>query len=83
MFVAPFASSSPDGLDWVAGRLAFAQQATTLQAAPLDGYSLDVAAASPGMATVLAGLIGAAVAFAVAWLVARALTPASRSPATR
>ena len=31
----------------------------------------------------LAGLIGAAVAFAVAWLVARALTPANRSPATR
>jgi cobalt/nickel transport system permease protein len=83
VFVAPVASSLPDGLDWVAGRLAFAQQATTLQAAPLEGYSLDVAAASPGMATVLAGLIGAAVAFAVAWLVARALTPASRSPATR
>jgi cobalt/nickel transport system permease protein len=83
VLVAPVASSLPDGLDWVAARLAFAQQATTLQAAPLDGYSLDVVAASPGMATVLAGLIGAAVAFAVAWFVARALTPARRSPTTR
>ena len=83
VFVAPVASSLPDGLDWVAGRLDFAQRATTLQSAPLDGYSLEVAAASPGVATVLAGLIGAAVAFAVAWLVARALTPANRSPATR
>jgi cobalt/nickel transport system permease protein len=83
VFVAPVASSLPDGLDWVAGRLTFAQQATTLRSALLEGYSLDVAAASPAMATVLAGLIGAAVAFAVAWLVARALTPASRSPATR
>jgi cobalt/nickel transport system permease protein len=83
VIVAPVASPLPDGLDWVAGRLAFAQQATTLQAAPLEGYSLDAAAASPAMATALAGLIGAAVAFAVAWLVARALAPASRSPATR
>jgi cobalt/nickel transport system permease protein len=83
MFVAPVASSLPDALDSVAGRLGFAQQATTLHSAPLDGYSLAVGAGFPGAATVLAGLIGAAVAFAVAWLVARALTPASRSPATR
>jgi cobalt/nickel transport system permease protein len=83
IFVAPVASPLPDGLDWVAGRLAFAQQATALRAAPLEGYSLDVVGASPGMATALAGLIGAAVAFAVAWLVARALAPAGRSPATR
>jgi cobalt/nickel transport system permease protein len=83
VFVVPVASSLPDGLEWVAGRLDFAQQSTTVQSAPLDGYSLDVAAASPGMGTVLAGLVGAAVAFAVAWLVARALTPANRSPAPR
>jgi cobalt/nickel transport system permease protein len=81
VFVAPVASSLPDGLDWVAGRLAFADRATALQAAPLEGYSLAVAVASPGMATALAGLIGAAVAFAVAWFLSRALTPASRSPA--
>jgi cobalt/nickel transport system permease protein len=83
VFVTPVASSLPDGLDWVAGRLDFAQRATTLQSAPLDGYSLDMADATPGVATVLAGLIGAAIAFAVAWLVARALTPANRSSATR
>jgi cobalt/nickel transport system permease protein len=83
VFVTPVASSLPDGLDWVAGRLDFAQRSTTLQSAPLDGYSLDMADATPGVATVLAGLIGAAIAFAVAWLVARALTPANRSSATR
>jgi cobalt/nickel transport system permease protein len=83
VFVAPVSSSLPDGLDWVAGRLDFAQRATTLQSAPLDGYSLEMAVATPGVATVLTGLIGAAIAFAVAWLVARALTPANRAPATR
>jgi cobalt/nickel transport system permease protein len=83
VFVAPVASLLPDGLDWVAGHLDFAQRGTTLQSAPLDGYSLEMAVATPGVATVLAGLIGAAIAFAVAWLVARALTPANRAPATR
>jgi len=83
VFVAPVASSLPDGLDWVAGRLDFAQRSTTLQSAPFDGYSLEMAVATPGVATVLAGLIGAAIAFAIAWLVARALTPANRSPGTR
>jgi len=83
VFVAPVASSLPDGLDWVAGRLDFAQRATTLQSAPLDGYSLEMAVATPAVATVLAGLIGAAIAFAIAWLVARALTPANHSPGTR
>ena len=83
VFVAPVASSLPDGLHWVAGRLDFAQRSTTLQSAPFDGYSLEMAVATPGVATVLAGLIGAAIAFAIAWLVARALTPANRSPGTR
>ena len=83
VFVAPVASSLPDGLDWVAGRLDFAQRSTTLQSAPFDGYSLEMAVATPAVATVLAGLIGAAIAFAIAWLVARALTPANHSPGTR
>jgi len=83
VFVAPVASSLPDGLHGVAGRLDFAQRSTTLQSAPFDGYSLEMAVATPGVATVLAGLIGAAIAFAIAWLVARALTPANRSPGTR
>ena len=83
VFVAPVASSMPDGLEWVAERLDFGQKASAPHAAPLEGYSLEAGAAPPAMATVLAGVIGAAVAFAVAWIVARALTPASRSPAAR
>jgi cobalt/nickel transport system permease protein len=75
-FVAPFASSLPDGLEHVAERLGFAASALAPHAAPLPEYTVvSLAGDSPLMSTVLAGSIGTLVAFAVAWFVARALTP--------
>jgi ABC-type Co2+ transport system, permease component len=76
-FVAPFASSMPDGLEHVAEKLGFAASATAAHAAPLPDYAvMSLAGDSPLLSTVLAGGIGTLVAFAVAWFVARALTPA-------
>lgn len=76
-FVAPFASSLPDGLEHVAEKLGFAATATAPHASPLPDYAvLSLAGDSPLLSTVLAGGIGTLVAFAVAWFVARALTPA-------
>ena len=71
---APFASSLPDGLEHVAERFGFAGLAAASQPAPLPDYTLvPLADSSPWLATVLAGALGALVAFAVAWFVARAL----------
>ncbi len=74
VLVAPFASSLPDGLEHVAERFGFAGRAAAAQPAPLPDYAVEpLAATSPWLATVLAGVLGALVAFAVAWFVARAL----------
>ncbi|NJD32241.1 MAG: cobalamin biosynthesis protein CbiM [Gammaproteobacteria bacterium] len=74
VLVAPFASSLPDGLEHVAERFGFASLAAASQPAPLPDYTLvPLAGASPWLATVLAGALGALVAFAVAWFVARVL----------
>ena len=76
VFVAPFASSSPDGLEHVAERLGFAARAAAPHAAPLSDYAVvQLQHGSPVLSTVVAGSIGTLVAFVVTWLVARALTP--------
>lgn len=79
---APFASSLPDGLEHVAERFGFAGRAAASQPAPLPDYAIvPLADASPWLATVIAGALGALVAFAVAWFVARALAaPADPTP---
>jgi cobalt/nickel transport system permease protein len=76
-FVAPFASSLPDGLEHVAERLGFAVTAAAPHAAPLPDYAVvSLAGDSPLLSVAVAGGIGTLVAFVVAWLTARALTPA-------
>ncbi len=76
LFVAPFASGSPDGLERVARALGFARHAARepALAVPLRGYAvpgLGAVAAS----TVMAGAAGVVVAFGLAWILAFALTP--------
>jgi cobalt/nickel transport system permease protein len=83
VFVAPFASPWPDGLLRVARSLGFAPRATgaPLLPAPLARYVV------PGLggagSTAVAGAVGALVAFAVAYLTARALTPGGRAASDR
>jgi cobalt/nickel transport system permease protein len=76
LFVAPFASPWPDGLEQVAEKLGFAGKAVTkpMVSAPIPNYQV------PGMssavwATVWAGAIGTMVAFLLAWLGACWLVP--------
>ena len=78
VFVAPFASSMPDGLEHVAERLGFASHASqTLSPgfAPLPDYSVEALGGdSVWLSTVIAGGIGTLVVFGIAWWLARALT---------
>jgi cobalt/nickel transport system permease protein len=83
-FVAPLASSRPDGLEHVAERFGFAGYATVTAVPPLADYSVAALAdQSPWFSTAVAGGIGTLIAFGVAWLVARALTTAGQSASRR
>jgi cobalt/nickel transport system permease protein len=74
-FVAPFASSLPDGLETAARRLGFAGAARPLWPAPAPDYEAPWLAASR-VGTALAGLVGTLVAAALAWALTRRLGPA-------
>ena len=76
VFLAPFASELPDGLEYVGGRLGFLAEESPPAAipAPMADYRLEL----PGLdhvklATALAGVIGTLVVFGVSWGMARAL----------
>jgi cobalt/nickel transport system permease protein len=75
VFIAPFASPWPDGLDRVAQTLGFAQRAreTGILPTPMADYKIP-GAGSVGWSTACAGMIGTVVAFALSWVLARALT---------
>jgi len=73
IFVAPFASPWPDGLESVAIRLGFAESvAPSPIPVPLSGYHLP-GIRSATAATALAGAIGTVVVFALALLLGRIL----------
>ncbi len=73
-FIAPYASSLPDGLDRAALTLGFAAKARASWPAPLAGYRLPFAS-SLSLAPALAGLIGTAAAAALAWIISKTLKP--------
>jgi cobalt/nickel transport system permease protein len=75
IFVAPFACPWPDGLERVAARLGFAQQAAPpLLAAPAAGYAVPGIPWAVG-ATAVAGAAGTLIVFAFAILLGRLLVP--------
>jgi cobalt/nickel transport system permease protein len=77
VFVAPFACAWPDGLEKVAGVLGFEHHAAevSLVSSPMPDYVF------PGIhSTALAGLVGTVAVFVLAWLLARALVPATPTP---
>jgi len=76
LFVSPFASPWPDGLERVARTLGFETRATTaLLEAPLADYKLPWVGSATA-ATAIAGLIGTLLAFVAAYALARSLAPA-------
>ncbi|MCX6552505.1 MAG: energy-coupling factor ABC transporter permease, partial [Acidobacteria bacterium] len=76
-FVSPFASALPDGLERVAATLGFAGRARAGWAAPFPDYGIPFAA-SPALATAIAGMLGTAAVSVVAWAVSRGLKKAPR-----
>lgn len=76
VFVAPFASPWPDGLESVAAKLGFEEQAGgPAIAAPFPDYEVP-GLGSATWATAVAGLVGTVLAFGAAYLLARLLVPA-------
>ena len=80
LFVSPFASSWPDGLQSVAAALGFEQRALAepLLSPPLGGYGFP-GIGSPAAATALAGLVGTVVVFFLSYFLSRALVTPSRT----
>ncbi len=80
LFISPFASPWPDGLESVAARLGFDRSAVThpLVPSPFENYSIP-GLGSPAAATVIAGLAGTCIVFAGGYFLARALARRSRS----
>lgn len=72
IFVAPFASSSPDGLDKTAESLGFADRARVIWNTPLADYQA-FSFSSDAVRTALAGAIGAIVVFILAWVLSRVI----------
>jgi cobalt/nickel transport system permease protein len=74
LFVAPFASAWPDGLEQVAAQLGFDHHAIEAEHGAMDGYGFP-GIGSPVLATVIAGLIGMVAVFGLSVVVARILIP--------
>ena len=74
-FVAPFACGWPDGLEKVASMLGFGHKAQTpVLSSPLADYAIP-GIRSVVLSTVIAGCLGTVIAFVLAYLLARFLTP--------
>jgi len=72
VLAAAFASSHPDGLEWVAEKLGFVSRAIEepVVAPPLPDYSLGLIK-PPFWSTAVAGLIGAIVVFVFVFLIGK------------
>jgi cobalt/nickel transport system permease protein len=68
MFIAPFASSWPDGLEKVAAQLGFEEHAKTLMKSLIPDYQMP-GISSEGLATAVGGLAGTVIMFGAAWVV--------------
>ncbi len=68
--LSPFASGFPDGLEWVAEKYQFLHESAPTFVSPLPDYTIP-AISNEALTTGLAGVIGVAITFAVAWAVAK------------
>ena len=82
LFIAPFASPWPDGLNAVAGQLGFAhKEGGPMLSTPTANYLMP-GFASRGIATAVAGAMGTLVAFGLAVVFSRIVVPGQASRAT-
>lgn len=78
VLLAPFASPSPDGLEWVAGQQGFLNTAMNAPYRFLPDYTIP-GLGETGLSTIVAGFIGVLAITAVILLVGRLLNRAHRS----
>ena len=80
LFVSPFASPWPDGLEKVASALGFESRALAVPLAPhpLANYMVP-GIGSPALATALAGVVGTVVVFVFSFVLARVVLSRSKS----
>jgi cobalt/nickel transport system permease protein len=71
VFLAPFASEHPDGLEWVGGQIGFLKEEPSVIPAPLAEYQMPGLGDHVKAATAIAGLAGTLVVFAVGLGLAR------------
>lgn len=75
LFVAPFASPWPDGLEKVAESLGFGHRTSEpVLSSPMTDYQIPMLE-SASLGTAVAGAVGAVIVFFAAYLLARALVP--------
>ncbi|MDZ4198688.1 MAG: energy-coupling factor ABC transporter permease [Kiritimatiellia bacterium] len=74
--LSPFASGWPDGLEFVAEKLAFLSESSPARGSPMPDYTVPFVS-FPALSTALAGLMGVAITFAIAWIWNRITIPAS------
>jgi len=79
--LSPFASRLPDGLEWVAQKYAFLHESAPTFVSPLPDYAVP-AISNEVLTTGLAGIIGIAITFFIAWIVARFLNRSKRAKVT-
>lgn len=72
VILSPFASGLPDGLEWVAQKYAFFHESAPTFVSPLSDYTIS-AINNEALAAGLAGIIGVAATFFIAWIAARLL----------
>ncbi len=81
VFLSPFASRLPDGLEWVAQENGLLQAARDAPFRIMPDYTIS-SLGDTALSTIAAGLVGAAVAGVAVWAVAR-LLPRLRSQKER
>jgi len=73
LILSPFASSFPDGLEWVAEKYQFLHESAPAFVSPLPDYTIP-AITNQGLSTGAAGLTGVIITFVVATLLGKMLT---------
>ncbi|HVT88887.1 MAG TPA: energy-coupling factor ABC transporter permease [Tepidisphaeraceae bacterium] len=74
LFVSPFASTAPDGLDKTAESLGFDDKAAVIVPSPMPEYKMPLIT-SANLSTSVAGAVGTVFVFGLAWIFARILVP--------
>jgi cobalt/nickel transport system permease protein len=69
--LSPLASANPDGLEWVAEEHGFLDTAQEALYSIIPDYAMP-GISDPGLATIVAGIVGVVIVFGVAYGVARA-----------